>query len=299
MLWLVRHELRFGLRAVWNRHRFAARLRAWQVPPHYPSETEVTLCLLVGPFQVGMAEWMLATWTHTTGREWPILVREEPALNDQERNRLRRFSSRIEFVTPEQALTRVVPLLADRPMIRAFRQHHWIASQIIDFPLLCQSRRWLQIDSDVLFFRRPQALLDWSDERSEQPLFIQDAGESFDVTFSECDRHFQCRPYERVNLGLAALPRSIYQPDRFEAWLRTPPLLGAVTFLKPQNLAAIAAAALTHGSRGGVLPAGYQMADSNPPDGNSVARHYVGRVRSLFFTQGIPQAARTVANLPS
>lgn len=75
----------------------------------------------------------------------------------------------------------------------------------------------LVLDSDLLFFRRPQALLDWL-ARPDRPLHAVDCQESYGYTQQLMERLAGAPIPSRVNVGICALRSDALDWEMLESW---------------------------------------------------------------------------------
>jgi len=78
----------------------------------------------------------------------------------------------------------------------------------------------LVMDSDMLFFRRPQLLLDWL-SRPERPLCARDCASAYGYSRRLMNELARATVEDRVNVGLTGLAGSALDWDRIEYWCRT------------------------------------------------------------------------------
>jgi hypothetical protein len=103
---------------------------------------------------------------------------------------------------------------------------------------------------------------------------------------------------KRVNTGIVGIPIDLVNLDDLEKIICNTNLLEAPRWYIEQSLFALFASL-----RGGV-----EILGSNPADGecyqldfdrkihpNSVMRHYVGQVRHLFYSEGLPEVVKNLA----
>jgi hypothetical protein len=148
----------------------------------------------------------------------------------------------------------------------------------------CEGKRFIVLDSDVLFLNHPREIMDWVGSGTDECWFI--AGNEEGSLLSEKDAldDLNVRLWPRVNSGLALITK---EAVNFEFCDR---VLGETSILKgdlkrvEQTLFALCAS--RHG-KGGLLPKTYEVSPGKHAAEDCVARHYIGPVRDRFFSEGM------------
>lgn len=103
------------------------------------------------------------------------------------------------------------------PRIHAWRNIQLLFRKLTD--LHAGSTTWkLFLDSDMLFFRRPDELVAWWDQ-SDRCLFQTDCWESYGYSRALTEKLTGCPLPERVNIGIFSLNGSLIDWDEVEHWL--------------------------------------------------------------------------------
>ena len=162
--------------------------------------------------------------------------------------------------------------------------------KLIDPVLLASAERIVILDSDVLFFRAPRELCAHVEQApADAWLFQRDPASTYNLTEADAASAFGIRMPERVNSGIAVVPRSLVDLDLCERMLEHPDVRRPSGWIE-QTLFALCA-----GARGQVeyLPPSYAISLERGLDyGAFTARHYAGPSRPLLTEEGMPYAAR-------
>ena len=69
--------------------------------------------------------------------------------------------------------------LAKHPKCLSNRRRHNLFLKFFDFPVYAPYDRFVVLDSDVIFFKRPGEILDWVDAGKEECWFNEDTKEKY------------------------------------------------------------------------------------------------------------------------
>jgi hypothetical protein len=205
----------------------------------------------------------------------------------------RRFHAHLpdaRVIVQDEADARVIEALGERGLglIDARRQSPFMM-KLIDPVVLSEAERIVILDSDVLFFREPRQLrAHVEDAPSDRWLFQRDPVSTYNVTEDVAASVLGIRMPERVNSGIAVVPRALVDFDLCERLLEHPDVKRPSGWIE-QTLFALCA-----GARGGVeyLSPSYLISLERGLDyADCTARHYAGPSRPLLTEEGMPYAA--------
>ena len=161
--------------------------------------------------------------------------------------------------------------------------------KLIDPVLIASAERIVILDSDVLFFREPRELCAHVERAAADTwLFQRDPSSTYNVTEADAASAFGIRLPERVNSGIAVVPRALVDLDLCERLLEHPDVRRPTGWIE-QTLFALCA-----GARGEVeyLSPSYVISLERGLDyGAFTARHFAGPSRPLLTEEGMPYAA--------
>ncbi len=142
----------------------------------------------------------------------------------------------------------------------------------------------LLMDSDLLFFQPPSALID----RVENPdyrknCFNADFASAYTISEQDAKALFDVDLLPCVNSGLGLVHAESLQLDWLEEFLSSEKLRNGHFWLIEQTLFALLS------SRFGaeLLPEEYTLSLARNAHRNRPFRHYVGRIRHLMYSEGI------------
>lgn len=291
---IVRQLLRVGLKRSfiwrWRLHRiFTAPptvIRPWG-DSSAGCEVHILTCA---------SDWVMAMWAawsfyHHSSVDWPLVIHDGGGLDYRIVHKIKRFFPNARIVFNREAEIVVSQSLFEMGyvnLIRA-RKDHVLLRKIVDFSLFTACQKYLCLDSDVLFFKKPIELLSLSENVEAPFCFLRDSHSSYSISSAQAESWFGLKLPEKLNTGVCLVP--LCRMDlRFldEAFLPGKIPSTGNHFPEQTALALLAArSGLAH-----CLPTEYSVATGTPPldlhSISSVARHYVGPVRYLFFDEGLP-----------
>ena len=255
-----------------------------------PGRSSVEIHLLCHRGDHLCAIWALKSFYRTSGVRWSAVIHVQGACTAAMMRRFRRHVPGARLILQDEADTRVHQRLGDRyPRLIEARRQSPFMMKLIDPVLLTQADRIVILDSDVLFFREPRELC--AHVLSAPPdtwLFQRDPQSTYNLTEADAQSAFGIRLPERVNSGIAVVPRALVDLDLCERLLEHPDVRRPSGWIE-QTLYALCA-----GARGRVeyLSPSYVISLERGLDYDGVtARHYAGPSRPLLTEEGMPYAA--------
>jgi hypothetical protein len=172
--------------------------------------------------------------------------------------------------------------------VERYRKAHVLALKAFDIPTLATSGRVIILDSDLLFFQRPEEILSWVDSEDGSSWFNRDVKESSGLNAEEIFSRYHFRLWPRVNSGLCLLQTEAFDLPSMNRWLTETTLLQGNLWIVEQALFALAS---SRAGKGGLLPPQYEVSLGRWAASDCVMRHYVGAVRQRFFGEGMARLA--------
>ena len=234
--------------------------------------------------------------SHSAERITPVIVDDGTLVADV-RQLIRRVVPWAEFVAldvVEACLDRQLPV-SRYPSLRARRREYAHLRKLIDIHLGAPG--WtLVLDSDMLFFRRPDAVLDWF--RDSRPIFMQDIGTMYGYSQALMEELAGGPVPARVNVGLYALHGPSIDWDRVEFWCRSQIEREGPHYLQEQGLTAL----LLAGGQAKPLSTIDYVVMPSLGEGRSataVLHHYVAQSKRSYFQHGWRHVAARLAAISS
>lgn len=265
------------------RGRRAMELAAASLPPP-PSGggAPVAMHLLTGRrfwYQTAFCLWSFARQAERTLA--PVII-DDGSLTADNCAALQRLFPAVRFLRQPEAAARLAALLppAKFPRLHDRWRHYPHIRKIIDPHL--GSRGWkLVLDSDLLFFRRPQFLLDWRDA-PDRPLHAVDVATAYGYPTALLDAVAGTPLAGRVNVGLTGLKSEEIDWEKLEFWCDRLIGTAGTHYYLEQALVAM----LVAGRPCAVAPETDYLTLPRPPeavDCRAVMHHYVAGSKRWYF----------------
>ena len=288
-LWLELREVqREGFGRAWRRARYQRRIL--DTPPLRTGRE--------GPAEVRVLTWRrdwvnllwaLKSFYHFAGVDYPLYIHDGGLLPGQA-ERLRAHFPDATLVPAAEADARIAELFEGRGLERclAYRRRNPSTRKLFDFFAFSRADDLVCIDSDIVFFRRPELLL-VPPEGVPRNRYNEDCAYWYSMDLDELEAAFGLRPPPRINSGLALIRRASIDFDRIEGWLAHPKLF-ADPWVTEQTLHALCATA--YGVE--LLPPDTYRVDTEPGlTPAMVCKHYPGFFRTLLYTEGMAHLIAT------
>ena len=283
----VRRVMRHGPGYPWQRY-FAPAGILKGVRLQTDEAADVTVCSLTSRNDWLMCLWALVSFYRFSGLHLPLLIYSDGSLNSYHTERIKSVFPNARIVDPSTADAAVADVLAEFPNCRQFRLAQPCARRIIDLPILCKSKSILMLDSDVLFFRRPDELMKYlNGARSGDFVFERDPQDSYFDSRENILKSFHVEVAPRVNCGIMVADIANFDYSQIEKWLEND------AFPKKHHWAEQGLWAMYAGeARTKFLSEPYDVSLSAEIDPNALMKHYIKPIRDFIYTSGIPHLSR-------
>ncbi|HVQ20598.1 MAG TPA: hypothetical protein VMS23_06050 [Terrimicrobiaceae bacterium] len=221
-----------------------------------------------------------------SARSWPFFIHDDGSVTASQRLVIERTLPGARFIPRPEADKVALDQLASYPKSLSNRGRHNLSLKFFDFPAHAPYDRFLVLDSDVIFFKRPTEILDWVDSGKEEFWFNEDTGEKYCSPRPQIENALRMKIWEKVNTGICLVPKSAISLELGERLIAAFETSAHHPQFFEQTLYALMASA--H-SRGGMLPSTYNISWGYLRAAGSVCRHYVGAFKhDLLYIEGAP-----------
>lgn len=270
---------------VWRTARGRAAMEAAaRTLPALPPATgaPVELHLLTGRrfwYQTAFCLW---TFARHARRPLAPVIYDDGSLAGEFRAPLLRLFPAARFVERADAIARLDAHLpaARFPVLRERWLNYPNLRKLLD-PHVGRSGWKLVIDSDLLFFRRPDFLLAWADA-PDRPLHAVDCETSYGYSRGLMDALAGAPVADRVNVGLTGLDGAALDWEQLERWTATLHAREGTSYYLEQALIAM----LVAGRACAIAPAADYVTCPRPPEADrcaAVMHHYVADSKPWYF----------------
>ena len=250
-------------------------------------ESGVSVHMVVGHGMLRMGLLALRSWELHTRRRWRPFIHQDGSFTMEDRAVLRSHFPDATIIDRFEADREVTEALAGFPACRSHRANHNWFLKVFDTRHYAPGERYLILDSDIVFFRRPTFVLDWIDGSGEEMWIMEDEREKYSHPRTDIEAAMGLRLLERANSGLDLMPKSaadLALADRFLAQCAN--TSRQYEFLE-QTIFGLWASAW---GRGGLLPRDeYEISWNSFRGPKAVCRHYIGPSKQdALFVEGAP-----------
>jgi len=285
LLWLLRRDMARGWDASYHHYKTLHLIEQWYWPHWHKKLSTVPVHILTGKEDWQLAAWMLASLFQFTEMVWPVVIHDDGTLPEDGRAMLQSLFRNCRFIRRAEADDAMAKRLRPYPMCLQYRSSHPLGLKIFDMAHFSESDRYIVLDSDVLFFKQPRELMDWS--RGPDPCscwFNEDVGEASLISAQDAEDDLDVVLWPRVNSGLCLIYRPAIDFDFCDQALAVTSILRGKVWRVEQTLFALCA---SRHDCGGLLPRTYEVSLGKKASPNAISRHYVGAVRQRFFGEGL------------
>jgi hypothetical protein len=223
------------------------------------------------------------SFEHFSGRRWPLFIHEDGSVSPAQRDTIERILPGVRFIPRPEAEARIPHHLSGHPKCLSNRSRHNLFLKFLDFPVYAPYDRFIVLDSDVLFFKRPGEILNWVDSGKEECWFNEDTKEKYCIPRPQIEEAFKMRIWERVNTGICLMPKSAISLELSERLITAFESNAHHPQFFEQTL-------------GGMLPTTYNINWGYLRAPGSICRHYVGAFKhDLLYIEGAPSLLALLA----
>jgi hypothetical protein len=274
---------REGFLRAFRRWRAWSRILATRPVATSPGgDTEVHLLCYRNDYLCAL--WALKSFYHFSGSALPLVIHTQGHAPPRMLRRLREHFPNARIITQPEADSIVLPKLRGAgltKLIKARAANHYTL-KLTDFLLLGEAPNLLTLDSDILFFRKPEAFLAANDrhlfQRDPESTYVfspEQARAELGIELAPCI-NVGMMHFRRDSISLARCDQYLAHFQKLDGWLE-------------QTLYALHA---SEQSNAAYLPPDYLISLAGDVDHSKlIARHYAGPSRPLLHEQGIPHLA--------
>ncbi len=212
------------------------------------------------------------------------VVFDDGSLDQDTKTNLSRVIPWIQFIDASLIESRLDSVLPNGafPSLRQRRRDYIHLRKLIDIHV-CSTDTCLIMDSDMLFFRYPHAVLEWFE--SPHALYMQDVSTAYGYPLDFLNELAGATVPERLNVGLYSLGNLELEWDQLEFWCRRQLDAYGPSYFQEQALTAMLFAKLS----AKLLPRRRYIVQPDLREGRAqtaVLHHYVAQSKRSYFQYG-------------
>ena len=249
------------------------------------NDADVSLHMVVGHDMLLMGLLALRSLEFHTRCRWSPVIHDDGSFSTEDERILMRHFPDARLVRRAKADKEVPEALAGFPACRQNRmKHHWFL-KVFDTRHYAPNDRYIVLDSDIVFFRRPDAILRWVSEGADSMWVMEDDREKYSHPRGDLEAFLGKKMLPRANSGLDLVPKEAASLELAEAFLeRCAATAPNYAFLE-QTIFGLFASSW---GKGGLLPRReYEISWNALRGAGSVCRHYIGPAKNdALFVEG-------------
>ncbi|MBE9061360.1 hypothetical protein [cf. Phormidesmis sp. LEGE 11477] len=226
--------------------------------------------------------WALKSFYWASEKCYALCIHDDGTLATEQKETLQQHFPKSRVIDRQAADAYVLESLTTYSNCLEFRKTNPLSPKVFDFSAYLRSDRMLLLDSDVLFFENPTALINRIEDPSYKLNTVNgDAASAFTVEPAIVKAQCGFDVLERFNSGLGLIHKASVDLSWIEDFLSLPGIIGHFWRIE-QTLYALFSS--KYGAE--LLPSIYDVHLEGDISGAPV-RHYVGAIRHLMYGEGI------------
>lgn len=217
-----------------------------------------------------------------SGQRWRLFVHEDGSLDESARNAIESKLPGVRFVLRSEADATVAAFYKDFPACLRNRSRHNLFLKFFDPYVFAPCDKYLILDSDLFFYDKPEALLNWANGTQNTCYYNRDVKEVYSSPREKIEEALGIKLWESFNSGLVCFPKEAMNLPLSEKFLLHFEDKANHSQFFEQTLYALNCSAHNQGSP---LPTEYEITWNIFRSSGSICRHYVGPAKfdHLYF----------------
>ena len=145
-----------------------------------------------------------------------VIVHDDGSLTKKDKRTIKKHIKNINIIDRGYADAKINRILDHYPNCRRYRDAFVNALQLFDYMLLCESEKIVSLDSDILFFKKPDTLIDWLRDGKEIIYFWENKPWGIEEFFAKINIDDCC---VHMNIGLLCFYKEAMNLDLIEQLL--------------------------------------------------------------------------------
>lgn len=263
-----------------------------RLPPinSVPGEYDVEVHMLCGHRDVDMGIWSSWSLMRFIQDAAVLVVHSDGTITSEDEEKWRKVVPHMSIIHRDAADAVVKKHLGDNAgLVCKWRSRYGTSPQLVDSHLFGKSSKIIIMDTDVIVFKRPEALIDCLLDRHVDFAWCEDVRESYSAPASLLQEVTGFKMPRRFNCGFIVSRRLSFEDfewlDQIMHAILADGRIDLYRYWACQTYYALLAA---RSEKAKMLPGDYSTNSGSTAD-NCVARHYVGikRVRYRYYTEGL------------
>lgn len=228
----------------------------------------------------------LRSFVFYCGRSFEFVIHEDGTLTRRQKEYLLKNFPRSEIIDYDRSSNLAKETFGENSEIYKIRLKGVMMLKLIDIKLFSKKKKAIVLDSDILFFQKPSAVLDAATRFDVPNLFNKDVTTSLTAPKEVLEDICGKKIPERINAGFSVLYTDAINFILIEKWLKDLNDRKIEFILHRIEQSLITMLCVTHKNGIDYLPETYDVSFDKNVD-QSVCKHYVGVIRHGFELEGL------------
>ncbi|MAF79078.1 MAG: hypothetical protein CME60_13030 [Halobacteriovoraceae bacterium] len=280
---VLREAMREGLLNSWKRLRIQRKILKTK-PITTAKDGEIEIRVLTWRKDYINLIWALKSFYSTSQVDYPLYIHDGGLFESHKRVLLYHFPQ-AHIIDKDEADQKVNLFFEQNnlPLSKAYRQSNIATVKLWDYFIMSKAQRIISIDSDIIFFQKPDLIISKDIKKN---YYNEDLQFAYSMTVEDIEKNFSLKIPEKINSGLFNVAHDIFNAEQIEQWLKNEQLYQN-KWVTEQTLHAMLSAHHRDGVH--LLPKNYIVSTTPGLTDETVCKHYPGFFRPFFFQEGIPK----------
>ena len=284
----ARHILSFDPKLAYYRDHVRRKI-LHSDPLAQPTDRSAELHVLTSEKDWVNLMWSLKSFYHFVDKPYALAVHGDASLPKEAVDAFKAHFPQARVIEQSSARQEVLDGLGDYPQCKKFRETNTLSIKVFDFLHYLSADKMILFDSDLLFFKKPEAFLERLERTGTRVnSFNRDVATAYAIEKSQIEQAGKLIADE-VNSGFGIVHKDSMPLEWLEEFLSIPGMIDGHFWRIEQTMYALCA------SRFGVelLPDEYRVFLDGPVEGRPF-RHYVGAIRDQMYVEGMRKLAPVI-----
>ena len=227
--------------------------------------------------------WALKSFYTVAKVDYPLYI-HDGGLSEEHKETLKKHFPNCYIISKPDADKVVNQYFDDNGFERSkiYRASNIATVKLWDYFIMSQAKRVISIDSDIVFFKSPEKVIN---PQSQKNYYNEDLQYAYSMELDEIKDSFGITLPPKINSGLFNVSRDIFKGELIEKWLQNEKLF-ANKWVSEQTMHAMLSAVHPDGVE--LLDKSYIVSTELGLNSETICKHYPGFFRPLFFQEGLP-----------
>jgi len=217
-------------------------------------------------------------------KRWRLHIHEDGSVTQEQKAIICNVLPGARIISRMESDERMASFLSEFPKCETHRNRHNFFLKFFDLQAFVQTEKCIVLDSDVVFFRRPNEIIEWAKSEEKSCYYNEDTQEKYFSPRKDIEPALTFPLWPRFNSGLVLIPTSAFDLGLSEKILTEFEESAHHPQFFEQTLFCLTASAL---GKGGGLPKKYEINWGYLRSPGAVCRHYVGAFKyDLLYIEG-------------